>query len=86
MQVFVRSSIGARDKVGLANDVGIIDSDYRGEVKLALQNRGMKEVAYVAGERIAQGTVLYLPTIMLREADNLEPTGRGTGGFGSTGI
>lgn len=80
----VRSSLGKRD-LGLANDVGIIDSGFTGELCALVQNRGRVSQVVRAGERIAQLILIpiIIPTII--KVDRLEETARNTGGFGSTG-
>ena len=83
--LFLRSSIGKMG-VALANGVGVIDSDYRGEVQLCLtyaHDMGGHHIRQ--GERIAQLVVIPAPTFDLIEVDELPETQRGTGGFGSTG-
>ena len=71
---------------GLANGVGVIDSEYRGEVKVGLINLGTAPCTIQHGERIAQLAVM--PVIQARpvEVEELDGTARGEGGFGSTGI
>lgn len=83
--IMPRSSIGAKMQVGLANTVGVIDSDYRGPVKLALRTFGTIPVVLYQGQRVAQ---LVLVPCLLTEAmqvDHLSETERGEGGFGSSG-
>ena len=88
-----RSSISKYDLV-LANSVGAIDSDYRGELILKFKpsvyfgvNRGDDVgVMYDVGDRIAQLVILPYPKVSFVEVDELSKTGRGTGGFGSTNI
>ena len=82
--VVVRSSLGIKRRIGLANDVGIIDSDYRGEIKLALQNRSPGKQTINRGERVAQLIITPISLDPWQEAP-LDTTERGTGGFGSTG-
>ena len=69
----------------LANCVGVVDSDYRGELKVGLINQSDEPYTVEKGERIAQLAVMpvYLPVV--EEADDLDETERGQGGFGSTG-
>jgi dUTP pyrophosphatase len=83
--VFPRSGLAARHGISLANAVGVIDSDYKGEVLIALINQGDKEYLINPGERVAQ--IVFMPVfkVKLEETDTLEDTARGTGGFGSTG-
>lgn len=81
--VYVRSSLGARGLM-LANGTGVIDSDYRGEIILKLtSHQGGINIGH--GERIAQLVIVPILTPELEQADCLDETGRGTGGFGSTG-
>ena len=83
--IFARSGI-ARDRgIRPANCVGVIDSDYRGEVMVALRNDTFTRQEIKHGERIAQLVIIpYLP-VEFEEVDNLSETERGAGGFGSTG-
>lgn len=85
MLVFSRSGHGFKNGVRLANCTGIIDSDYRGEllVKLASNGTGCLDVAY--GERIAQAMIIPYEQVSFELVDELSSTGRGTGGFGSSG-
>lgn len=86
MLVFSRSGHGFKHGIRLANCVGVVDSDYRGEVFVKLTNdedRGNYEVQ--KGERIAQAMVIPVHQWQLVEADELSDTQRGTGGLGSTG-
>ena len=83
--VFLRSSMG-KTGVSLTNSVGVIDSDYRGELKLCLTySIGNGGHFIKQGDRIAQLVVVPAPTFDLIEVDELSETQRGTGGFGSTG-
>jgi dUTP pyrophosphatase len=83
--LFLRSSIG-KAGVALANGVGVIDSDYRGELKLQLiYSANVGGYHITRGDRIAQLVVLPAPTFDLVEVDELPDTQRGGGGFGSTG-
>lgn len=85
MLVFSRSGQGFNHDVRLANCVGVIDSDYRGEVKVKLTaDRGAFNV--MQGDRIAQAMVLPIQQFAFEEVDELSSTERGTGGFGSTGV
>lgn len=82
--VFVRSSIGFKYDCTLSNSVGVIDSDYRGEVKVKIKNLSGKEYTFKRGDRIAQ--IVILPCINnFIQAEELNDTERGAGGFGSTG-
>ena len=83
--VFARSSLGTKRGLAPANKVGVIDSDYRGELMVMLHNHG-KEVQQIAhGERVAQLLVVPVFSPGFVEAEELSDTVRGEGGFGSTG-
>lgn len=83
--VFARSGLATREGLRPANCVGVIDSDYRGEVMVALHNDSPVPRTVKHGERIAQLVVMpYLP-VAFEEASELSDTARGEGGFGSTG-
>ena len=69
----------------MANAPGLIDSGYRGEVKVILINHGDEPVSFERGDRIAQLMVVEAPAVVLDEVDDLDDTSRGSGGFGSTG-
>lgn len=83
--IFGRSGHGAKFGVTLANSVGVVDSDYRGEIKVALINHGSQPFTVSHGDRIAQIAFVPVATAMFVEAAALGETERGTGGFGSTG-
>lgn len=86
MLVFSRSGHGFKHGVRLANCVGVIDSDYRGELMVRLANDGLLPLKIEAGDRIAQAMILPVPGISQIEViDELSSTARGEGGFGSTG-
>lgn len=80
-----RSGHGVKHGVGLANGVGVIDSDYRGPIKAALVNHGQVPYHVNAGERVAQLVIQAVETPTVNLVDELPETARGTGGFGSTG-
>jgi dUTP pyrophosphatase len=84
-QVRPRSGLAARHGVALVNAPGTIDSDYRGEVKVILVNLGREPVAFARGDRIAQLVVAPVVRADLEVVDDLSASGRGAGGFGSTG-
>ena len=84
--VFARSGLGIRHGVALSNGVGVIDSDYRGEVKVALQNHGDQPYTVHCGDRIAQMAVMPVFQPELEWTGELPDTQRGAGGFGSTGM
>ncbi|HCT51187.1 MAG TPA: dUTP diphosphatase [Balneola sp.] len=81
--LFPRSSI-SKMALTLANSVGVIDSNYRGEVKLRFKD-AFKGRNYNIGDRVGQILILPYPKIELTEVDELSNTTRGSGGFGSTG-
>ena len=84
-QVRPRSGLAARYGVTLVNSPGTIDSDYRGEVQVLLINLGTEPFVVRRGERIAQLVVAPAPRVRFAEVDDLPPSPRGAGGFGSTG-
>ena len=77
--------MGAKRGLAPANKVGVIDSDYRGEVMVALHNHGSEPQSVESGERIAQLLVTPVLAPAFTECDDLTDTVRGAGGFGSTG-
>ena len=83
--VFARSGLGVKHGVSLSNGVGVIDSDYRGEVMVGLTNLSDAPYTIMPGDRIAQLVVVPVAVPELELVTELEDTGRGTGGFGSTG-
>ena len=83
--VYARSGLATKKGLAPANKVGVIDSDYRGELKVALFNQSGKPQTVLAGERIAQLVIAPYLTACFEEADELSDSARGTGGFGSTG-
>jgi dUTP pyrophosphatase len=84
-QVRPRSGLAARHGVTVLNAPGTIDADYRGEVQVLLVNLGQDSVAIARGMRIAQLVIASVSHARLSEADSLDDTSRGSGGFGSTG-
>ena len=84
-QVRPRSGLASKHGVTLVNAPGTIDSDYRGQVQVALVNLGRTDFTVERGMRIAQMVVLPVPPVSLIEVDELDATDRGTGGFGHTG-
>ena len=84
--VFGRSGLGGKKGGVPAHGVGVIDWDYRGEVQVGLINHGEEPFVVENGDRIAQLVLLPVLTPELREAEQLSGTGRGSGGFGSTGV
>lgn len=83
--IFARSGLAAKQGLRPANCVGVVDSDYRGEVKVALHNDTDGPQIVSPGDRIAQLVVIPYVSINLIESDELDDTERGEGGFGSTG-
>lgn len=83
--VFPRSGLATKHGISLANAVGLIDSDYKGEIIVAVHNQGDSEYVIKPGERIAQLVFVPIFKADIEETDELEETGRGVGGFGSTG-
>ncbi|WP_051688135.1 dUTP diphosphatase [Desulfofalx alkaliphila] len=85
MLLYPRSGNAKRYGITLSNAVGVVDSDYRGEVVVLLYNSGTKPVSFQTGDRIAQAIIHRLPDIEIVECDEISDTERGQGGFGSTG-
>lgn len=83
--VFARSGLATKKNLAPANKVGVIDSDYRGEIMVALHNHGTAEQTVEGGERIAQIAIVPFLKAEFNECDELSDTARGVGGFGSTG-
>lgn len=83
--VFARSGLAVKHGLALSNGVGVIDSDYRGEIRVGLVNLSPESYTIQPGERIAQLVVMPVVQFYASEADALEETSRGSGGFGSTG-
>ena len=85
IQVRPRSGLAIKHGVTVANAPGTIDSDYRGEVKVLLINLGQEAFTINRGDRIAQMVVAPVTQASFSRVDQLDPTARGAGGFGSTG-
>lgn len=83
--VFARSGLSIKHGIGLLNSVGVIDSDYRGEIKVGVINQIQEAYTIEPGERIAQLVILPVAMLPVVEADSLADSERGAGGFGSTG-
>lgn len=83
--VYARSGLGTKRGLAPANKVGVVDSDYRGEIRVVLLNHGKTPQTIEPGERVAQFLITPVLTPEYAEAEELTDTGRGTGGFGSTG-
>ena len=83
--VYARSSMGAKRGLAPANKVGVVDSDYRGEVKVVLLNHSNQPQTLQPGERVAQFVITPVLQPVYEEVVELTDTDRGQGGFGSTG-
>lgn len=83
--VFARSGLGIKHGIAPANCVGVIDSDYRGEILVGLQNSGDSDYTIQPGDRIAQLMLTPVIQASVTLVDELDDTARGAGGFGSTG-
>ena len=83
--IFPRSGLSTKFGIRLSNCVGVIDSDYRGEIIVALHNAGDESYMINRGDRIAQLMIVDIPKIEIEEVAELSDTKRGIGGFGSSG-
>lgn len=83
--IYARSGIATKRGLAPANKVGVIDSDYRGEIMVSLYNHSDSEQTLADGERIAQLVITPFLKVEYTETDQLSDTVRGAGGFGSTG-
>lgn len=83
--IYARSGLATKKGLAPANKVGVVDCDYRGEVKVALHNHGEQPQTVACGERIAQLVIAPYITAKFIECESLSETVRGEGGFGSTG-
>lgn len=84
--LFPRSGLSMKTTLRMANSVGVIDSDYRGNVKVGFYNTGSDPVRIEKGDRIAQMVIVPYLKCEWVETDDLSDTARGAGGFGSTGV
>lgn len=84
MLIFPRSSLGQK-KCIIPNSVGVIDSDYRGEIKVPILNLSQEEVSFEKGQRVAQGMLVTAEQCKILSVSSLSNTDRDSGGFGSTG-
>jgi dUTP pyrophosphatase len=84
--IFPRSSVGLKLGIGMPNSVGVIDSDYRGEILVAVVNNSDEVRVIEPGMRIAQLVVVPVPKMDIKIVEELGETERGAGGFGSTGV
>lgn len=84
--IFARSGLASKYGLTLVNGVGVIDSDYRGEIQVAMINLGKESFMVHSGDRIAQ--MVFMPVFLARfiPVEDLADSERGKGGFGSTGI
>lgn len=80
-----RSGLSAKKGITAANGIGVIDSDYRGEIFFSAINLSTEAYTITPGERVAQLMLMPVYTMSLVETDDLDKTARGEGGFGSTG-
>jgi dUTP pyrophosphatase len=85
-QVRPRSGLAIKQGVTMVNSPGTIDSDYRGEVKLIMVNLSQQKVSFKKGDRVAQLVICPVARVELEVVESLDETGRGEGGFGSTGV
>ena len=83
--VYARSGLACKKGLAPANKVGVIDSDYRGEIMVALHNHSAEDITIEAGERVAQMVIAPYVFAQYEEVQELGETVRGDGGFGSTG-
>ena len=83
--IYARSGLATKKGLAPANKVGVIDSDYRGEIRVALHNHSPYEQSIEPFERVAQLVIAPYLCAQFEEADELSDTVRGAGGFGSTG-
>lgn len=83
--VAARSGLACKKGIALSNGIGVIDSDYRGEIGVSLHNTSSVPFTVERGERIAQMMFLPVATVSFLPCEELEETARGEGGFGSTG-
>lgn len=83
--VCARSGLSSKHGIALANGIGVVDSDYRGEIMVSVINHGTEAYTIQPGERIAQ--LMFIPVLHARiiQTETLSQTDRGAGGFGSTG-
>ncbi len=83
--VYARSGLACKKGLAPANKVGVIDSDYRGEIMVALYNHSRQDITIAPGERVAQMVITPYIFAEYEEVPELQESGRGEGGFGSTG-
>lgn len=83
--IYARSGLSAKEGLRPANCTGVVDSDYRGEIKVALHNDSKESRTILPGQKIAQMVVQAFLPVEFEAVDDLDATERGGGGFGSTG-
>ena len=83
--IYARSGLSCKKGLAPANKVGVIDSDYRGEIIVALHNHSLEDLVVEPGQRVAQMVITPYIYAAYEETDSLNETDRGHGGFGSTG-
>lgn len=83
--LFIRSGLGIKKGISLSNGVGVIDSDYRGEIRVGLSNHSAEDYTVMPGDRISQLMVVPVMCPVPVFVDELDETARGAGGLGSTG-
>ena len=86
IQIRSRSGLAAKSQISVLNSPGTIDADYRGELKVILINLSNETFVVEGGARIAQMVLCPIVKAKFKEVESLDDTGRGTGGFGSTGL
>lgn len=86
LQIRPRSGLSAKTKLRVANSPGTVDSGYRGEIGIIMENIGDEVINVSAGDRIAQGVIGIVPAASFVEVGELDETERGAGGYGSTGM
>lgn len=84
--IYARSGLACKKGICLANSVGVVDSDYRGEIKCGLINLSNEDFTVNHGDRIAQLVIAPVAIAEIQECETLDETQRGAGGFGSTGV
>ena len=86
LQIRPRSGLALKHGITLPNSPGTVDEDYRGELQVIVMNAGTEAFTIERGMRIAQAVLAPVSRVVWQETDELDGTGRGAGGFGSTGI
>ena len=83
--IYARSGLATKHGITMINAVGVVDSDYRGEIKCGVVNFGEEKFTISPGDRIAQMVITPAPQVSIEIAEEIDGTKRGAGGFGSTG-